>query len=83
MEERMPYSKLTSKGQITIPKAVREVLGLEQGDRVAFRIGEDGVVVVEPQTVELLSLRGRLKPRRGGVTAEEMDTAIRKGARGR
>lgn len=79
----MPYSKVTSKGQITIPKAVREVLGLEQGDRVAFRIGDDGVVVVEPQTVELLSLRGRLRPRRRGVTADEMETVIRKGARGR
>lgn len=79
----MPYSRITSKGQITIPKAVREVLGVEQGDRVAFRIRDDGVVVVEPETLDLLCLRGRLKPRRRGVTLEEMDAAVREGASGR
>jgi AbrB family looped-hinge helix DNA binding protein len=73
----MPSSTLTSKGQITIPKSVRDELGLREGDRIAFRIMEDGTVVVEPETVEILELAGMLKPRRKGVTVADMDAAIR------
>ncbi len=39
----MEYSKLSSKGQVTIPKAVREELGLEPGDLVAYVV-RDGAV---------------------------------------
>lgn len=73
----MPSATITSKGQITIPKAVRDELGVCEGDRVAFRVLEDGRVVVEPETIDLLELRGILKPRRRGVTVAEMDEAIR------
>ncbi len=40
-------SNLTSKGQVTIPKEVRDHLGLQPGDAVEFRI-VDGHVIVEP-----------------------------------
>ncbi|HET7273601.1 MAG TPA: AbrB/MazE/SpoVT family DNA-binding domain-containing protein [Longimicrobiaceae bacterium] len=73
----MPYSRISGKGQITLPKVVREVLGVERGDRVAFRIGDDGIVTVEPETIDLLSLRGRLAPRRKGVSLDDMEDAIR------
>lgn len=73
----MPSSTITSKGQITIPKAVREELGLREGDRVAFRVLDDGTVVVEPETIDLLDLGGILQPRRRGVTLAEMDETIR------
>ncbi len=43
----MPSAKLTSKGQITIPKEVRKALGLHTGDRLAFRVHDNGTVVVE------------------------------------
>ncbi len=42
----MEYSRLSSKGQVTIPKAVREELGLEPGDLVAYVVG-DGAVRLE------------------------------------
>ena len=73
----MPTTTLTSKGQVTIPKTVRDELGLREGDRIAFRVLEDGTVVVEPETVDLLDLRGILKPKRKGVSVSDMDKAIR------
>ncbi len=73
----MPSTTLTSKGQVTIPKAVRDELGLREGDRVAFRVLEDGTVVVEPETVDLSDLKGTLKPKRKGVSLTDMDKAIR------
>jgi AbrB family looped-hinge helix DNA binding protein len=73
----MTSSRITSKGQITVPKAIRDTLGVEPGDRIAFRVQEDGRVVVEPETVDLRSLRGALKPRRRGVSVEEMGAAVR------
>jgi AbrB family looped-hinge helix DNA binding protein len=37
---------VTSKGQVTIPKAVRDLLGLKPGNSVAFELAEDGRVVL-------------------------------------
>jgi antitoxin PrlF len=36
-------STLTDKGQTTVPKSVRQALGLSPGDKIAFRVGEAGV----------------------------------------
>ncbi|WP_280462552.1 AbrB/MazE/SpoVT family DNA-binding domain-containing protein [Nocardia carnea] len=49
-------ARLTSKGQITVPKAVREALELHTGDSVHFRV--EGEVVVLARTPELLELAG-------------------------
>jgi AbrB family looped-hinge helix DNA binding protein len=35
-------AKMTSKGQITVPKSIRDYLGLDAGDAVAFTCDEDG-----------------------------------------
>ena len=79
----MPSAKLTSKGQITVPKEVRKALGLHTGDRLAFRVHEDGTVVVEAEKVSLKSLRGAVRSRVRGVTVEAMNEAIRRaGGRG-
>jgi antitoxin PrlF len=74
----VPASRITSKGQITLPKAVRDALGVEVGDRVSFRIGEDGVVVLEAETVDLSVLRGSVRARRRGVTVEQMAEVVRR-----
>ena len=47
---------VTSKGQITLPKAVREALGVHDGDRVVFRVLEDRAVVA--RSPSLLDLAG-------------------------
>ena len=76
----MPAATITSKGQITIPKAIRDALRLSTGDRVAFRLRDDGIVELAPETVDLLSLQGILKPRVLGISLEDMDAAIAEGA---
>jgi AbrB family looped-hinge helix DNA binding protein len=78
----MPSAKLTSKGQITIPKEVREALGLHTGDRLAFRVHDNGTVVVEAEKVSLTSLRGAVRTTVKGVTVDAMNEVIR-GAGGR
>lgn len=76
----MPTSTMTSKGQITIPKEVREAVGLDTGQRVSFLVREDGVVELRPENVDLLSLCGSIKPAVRGVTLEDMEEAIHRGA---
>jgi AbrB family looped-hinge helix DNA binding protein len=78
----MPSATITGKGQVTIPKEVRDALGLETGHRVAFLLREDGVVEMVPENVDLMSLCGILKPAVRGVTVEDMARAIREGAAG-
>lgn len=72
----MESAKITSKGQITIPKAVRDSLGVHAGDRIHFLVREDGVVEMFPRTRDLLSLAGLLRPRVLGVSVEDMDAGI-------
>jgi AbrB family looped-hinge helix DNA binding protein len=78
----LPTATVTSKGQITIPKEVRNALGLESGHQVSFLLREDGVVEMYPETVDLMSLYGFLRSSVRGVTLEDMEEAIRKGASG-
>ena len=59
-------SRIGPKGQVVIPKALRDELGIDPGDEVAFSI-EDGAVLVEP-VKEWRSLKGILKGR--GLVAE-------------
>jgi antitoxin PrlF len=75
----VPSATITSKGQITLPKDVRDALGVDTGDRVAFRIADDGTVTVEAETVDLRALRGSIKPAARGVSLKEMHDAIRRG----
>ncbi len=67
---------MTSGGQLTVPKALRETLGLHAGDRLVASVDEDGRLVLAPQTSEPEALfEGRPKVDRA-LTIEEMDEAI-------
>jgi antitoxin PrlF len=72
-------SALTSKGQATIPKPIRDHLGLKPGDRVKFLIQPDGRVAILPKA-PIARLRGMIKSKMPRVSLEEMDTAIAEGA---
>lgn len=76
----MYAGKITSKGQITVPKAVRETLALLPGDRMSFVVHDDGTVTVEAGTVDLPALRGVVKPGGRHVTIEQMAEAVQVGA---
>jgi AbrB family looped-hinge helix DNA binding protein len=74
-------SAITVKGQATIPKAIREHLGLKPGDRVKFFFHPDGTVVLLPK-VPVSALRGMLRRPRRPVSIERMREAIADGAAG-
>lgn len=78
----MAEATVTSKGQITIPKRVREHLGVRPGDKLDFVVEEDGQVVVRPISRDIRDLAGVLhRPGACVVTLEEMDRAIRERTR--
>jgi antitoxin PrlF len=73
-------SAITTKGQATIPKTIREHLGLKSGDRVKFFMHPDGSVVLLPKRPATV-LRGIVKPRlRRRASIEEMSEAAAAGA---
>ena len=74
----MSESTITSKGQITIPKAVREALHLEVGDKVYFDVRDDGTVVLRARNARVESLFGLLKDKsklKRPLRIEEMNPA--------
>ena len=64
---------MSIKGQITIPRDVRERLGLLAGDKIGWSLLSNGTVVVRPKTRRLVDLVGMLtRPGQPGVTVDEM-----------
>ncbi len=61
----MPISVLTSKGQVTIPKNVRERLHLRTGDKLDFRVEEDGTIRVYPIARKVSEVFGLLSEKAG------------------
>lgn len=61
-------AKMSTKGQLTVPKVVRDALGLEEGDDVIFRVEGDRAVLA--RTPDFLSLAGSV-----GVPAAKRNTA--------
>ena len=77
----MPSATMTTKGQITVPVAVRAKLGLEPGTRVNF-IEQDGGYLMTARTVRVVDLGGALPKPARPVSLEEMERAIVEGAIG-
>ena len=76
----MTAATLTSKGQTTIPKAVRDRLGLKTGDRLDFIVTDEGTALMVPAQISLDSLEGMLTKPARPVSLDDMDAAIQESA---
>ena len=77
----MAIATLTSKGQITIPKEIRNRLMLDTGDQIDFQFTAQGDVLLRPVTRHVNEVFGRLsQPDQQVLTVTEMDAAIRRRA---
>ena len=78
----MNTAKVTSKGQVTIPKQVRRLMAIEVGDRLAFELDDDGRLRVSRVSGEPRPLRGLLSAyaREDAVDDERVRAALRRRA---
>lgn len=72
----MASAVITSKGQITIPKSVRERLGVDAGDRVEFVEAGNGVFTVIAATKDVKELKGIVPKPAKPVSVDDMSRAI-------
>ena len=73
-------AKITSKGQVTLPKPIRDRLHLKPGDKIDFLLEDDGCLRVAPVTASVRQLKGLLPKPDAPVTLEAMDDAIARAA---
>ncbi|MFO1221016.1 MAG: AbrB/MazE/SpoVT family DNA-binding domain-containing protein [Burkholderiaceae bacterium] len=68
---------VSEKGQVTLPKPLRDRLGIGPGSRLAFRVAADGSLSVQVMTTGSRSLYGLLsKPGEAARSVEQMDAAV-------
>ena len=79
----MSIATVTTKGQVTIPKQVREALRLAAGDRVEFVDLGNGRFELIAVTRDVTELRGMLGPATTPVSTEDMDKAVAESVAGR
>ena len=77
----MPVSVLTSKGQTTIPKDVRNFLGLEPNDKIFYMV-EGKRVILKPLKGNILDIRGSVATKDKPIDFKKLrDTTRKKVAR--
>jgi len=73
----MKSATITTKGQVTIPKEIRDYLKLEVGNKIDFVIDENGTVKIIPLNVPVTALSGILhRPGLAAATIDDMEAAI-------
>ena len=72
----MATATITSKGQITIPKEIRDFLKTDTGDRVEFLIDANGTVTMVPATADVRELKGMIPAGKKPITLDAMQEAI-------
>jgi|AntRauTorcE11898_2_1112593.scaffolds.fasta_scaffold79622_1 AbrB family looped-hinge helix DNA binding protein len=73
----MAKATITSKGQVTIPKKIREKLGLKPGDKLNFKVNEKGNLEVIPKTHSIMDTAGILyRPGQKPKSIEEMNEGV-------
>ncbi|WP_428235875.1 AbrB/MazE/SpoVT family DNA-binding domain-containing protein [Gracilimonas sp.] len=73
----MPTATITSKGQVTIPKKIRDELGLKPGDKVNFEVDKQGSLNVSKKKYSIDETYGMLhRENQKSYTVEEMDEKL-------
>ena len=70
LQEKPTYS-ITKKGQVTIPRALRDKFGLSAGDEVVFESDKD-TIKVKPANTTLASVYGSVKPLTKKISLKRM-----------
>ncbi len=65
-------AKITSKGQVTVPKAVRDALGLNEGDEIVFRVEDNRATISKPRDFIELAGSVPVPPELKGAPWEEI-----------
>lgn len=77
MSQRTYRARVTSKGQLTVPKDVRAALGVQAGDELLFEVGPQGVVVRPARSQSLFgAVEGGWRQGQG-ASPEESDAWLR------
>jgi len=80
----MALATLTTKGQVTIPKQVRETLKLHSGDKIEIIVTKNREALIRPISKKVDDIFGKLyRPARKTVSVDSMNDAIRKRMKGR
>ena len=66
------HARLTSKGQVTIPKSIRDALDLHDGDQVLFRVGADGATLEKAADFVALAGSVRVPPAVRGMAWDDV-----------
>lgn len=69
-------STMTTKGQVTVPKVIRDKLRLKPGDKIDFVLEVSGELRVTPVTASVKQLKGMVPRPKKPVTLEQMDDAV-------
>jgi len=72
----MSAAKLTSKGQVTIPKDIRQHLKIDQGDKIEFFVGKNGMVIISPIRSDVRKLKGIIPKPNKPISIDDMNEAI-------
>lgn len=80
VKNNMSESTISSKGQVTVPKAIRTRLHLQPGDRLRFVVDDDGAVRLAAATRDLSALRDILPRPKRHAKLQDIEATIRRRA---
>jgi antitoxin PrlF len=78
------FATLTSKGQVTLPKKIRDLLQMDAGTTLDFQVLDDNTITARLVKPDARRIRGLLKsPHAKALTVAQMDEAVSKHLRGK
>ena len=75
-EARDLQATMTSKGQVTVPKPIRDKLRLRSGDKIEFTLVQDGSLLLAPVTAPVTRLKGMVPRPEASLDLDAIDQAV-------